>query len=176
MRGLGVERDPAQAARATVNVAANGWADTLTIETGDLLSWRADASFDHAMANPPFYDAAGTRSPDPARVAARQADAGLLASWITALARTLKHRGTLTMIVATACVPACLVAFPAAGCGSAAVFPLWPRSATPAKLALVRAVRGGRAPFVVHQGLILHAEGFSAEATAILRDGAALTF
>ncbi len=174
--GIGIERDPAQAARAAANVLANGWADTLTIETGDLLARRAAAPLDHAMANPPFYDASGTPSPDPARVTARQADAGLLAAWIAALARPLKHRGTLTLIVATACVPACLAAFPASGCGSPAVFPLWPKIGTPAKLTLVRAVRGGRAPFAVHPGLVLHAQGFTAEAEAVLRDGATLAF
>lgn len=176
VRGIGIERDPAQAGRATANVAANGWADTLKIQIADLLGWRADAAFDHAMANPPFYDAAGTPSPDPGRVTARQADPGLIAAWIAALARPLRHRGTLTLIVATACVPECLAAFSAAGCGSPAVVPLWPRMAVPAKLVLVRAIRGGRAPFALHPGLVLHAEGFTADAEAVLRDAAALAF
>jgi tRNA1(Val) A37 N6-methylase TrmN6 len=42
-----------------------------------------------------------------------------------------------------------------------------------AKLVLLRGVKGGRRPFRVLAGLMLHAEGggFTAEAQAVLREG-----
>ncbi|MDE2577133.1 MAG: SAM-dependent methyltransferase, partial [Rhodospirillales bacterium] len=64
------------------------------------------------------------------------------------------------------------------GCGSLAVLPLWPRPGRAAKLVLLRAVRGGRGPSEMLPGLVLHRAdgGFTAEAEAVLRGGAALPF
>ncbi len=63
-------------------------------------------------------------------------------------------------------------------CGSVAAFPLWPKPGREAKLVLVRAVKGGKAPFRVLGGLLLHEPDgrFTAETDAILRDGAELAF
>ncbi|MCX7383228.1 MAG: SAM-dependent methyltransferase, partial [Alphaproteobacteria bacterium] len=72
-------------------------------------------------------------------------------------------------------VPAALAAFACAGCGSLALLPLWPRAGRAAKLVLLRGVKGGRGPFRLLPGLVLHeAGGYTAAAQAILRDGAAL--
>ncbi len=175
--GVGLERDPSLAALARANFAANGFAG-LRAETGALEDYAADAPFDHAMANPPWHDAAGTPSPDTGREAARRADPGLLARWVARLAASLRHRGTLTLIAAAGGLPEWLSALPAAGCGSATIWPLWPRAGQPAKLLLLRAARGGRAPTRLLPGLVLHACGgaFTPEAQAILRDAAALAW
>jgi tRNA1(Val) A37 N6-methylase TrmN6 len=173
--GLGVERDPSLAALAGGNAAANGFG-ALTFVAADLTTWRTQAAFDHAMANPPWHAPEGTASPDSGREAAKRAPHGLLAAWTAALARPLRHRGTLTFVVATAAVPECLAAFAAAGCGGVALLPLWPRAGAAAKLVLLRGVKGGRGPFRVLAGLVLHAQasGFTAEAQAVLRDGGAI--
>ena len=73
--------------------------------------------------------------------------------------------------------PACLAALGEAGCGSPTVLPLWPRSFRPAGLVLVQGVKGGRGACRLLPGIVLHAEGsgFTPEAEAVLRDGAALT-
>lgn len=173
--GVGIERDAAVADIATVNIAANGFGG-LSIVAADLADARLEGTFDHAFANPPWHEPAGTASPDSAREAARRATAGLFETWATHLAAPLRYRGTLTFVVAAAAAPACLAAFTSAGCGSLAVLPLWPRAATDAKLVLVRGVKGGRAPFRLLPGMALHeADGhFTAEADSILRNGAAL--
>ncbi len=178
VRGVGVERDAGQAAQATANIAANGLGGTLRIELADLLDWRTAERFDHAIVNPPWHDGAGTASPDPAREAARRSHPGLFAAWMAALTRPLRHRGTLTLIVGTAALPACLAALDAAGCGSPVALPLWPGGGRAAKLMLFRAVRGGRAPFALTPGLTLHEPDgrLSAEAEAILRHAGALKF
>lgn len=173
--GVGVERDAGLAAVAAGNVAANGFA-ALSILAADLAEARPEGPFDHAFANPPWHEPAATVSPDPGRAGARRAPEGLFALWTHRLAAPLQHRGTLTLVVAAARLPACLAALSAAGCGSLAVLPLWPRERVAAKLVLVRGIKGGRAPFRLLPGLALHrADGaFTAEAEAILRDGAAL--
>jgi tRNA1Val (adenine37-N6)-methyltransferase len=125
LAGVGIERDPAQAAQARANVAANGFA-ALEILQGDLAA--------------------------------------------------LRHHGTLSFVVAAAVLPDCLAAMQAAGCGSTAVLPLWPKPGRAAKLVLLRAVKGGRGPCRLLPGLVLHREagGYTDAAEAVLRDAAAL--
>jgi len=176
IEGVGVERDAVTADIARTNVADNGFA--LSVVTDDLAVVALDGAFDHAFANPPWHDPAGTASPDPAKEAAKRADTGLFALWARRLAAPLRHRGTLTFVVAVAEMPSCLAAFAAAGCGSLAVLPLWPRAGVAAKLSILRGIKGGRGAFRLLPGLVLHEESgaFTARTEAILRDGAALPF
>ena len=70
--GLGLEIDPEQAGIARRNIAANGSAG-LCVQEADVAAWRAEPLFDHAFANPPWHDPAGTPSPQPGRLAAKRA-------------------------------------------------------------------------------------------------------
>lgn len=173
--GLGVERDPALAALAARNAAANGWPN-LIFRAADIADLGETDRFDHACANPPYHLGTGTAPPDARREAARRATPALFAAWAAVMGRSLRRRGTLTWIVAAAAVPAGMAAMEAAGCRPASLLPLWPRPGTAAKLVLLRGIKGGRGPFRVAAGLVLHAPGgaFTAEADAILREGQAL--
>jgi tRNA1(Val) A37 N6-methylase TrmN6 len=64
-------------------------------------------------------------------------------------------------------------AFAAAGCQPEAALPLWPKAGVAAKLMLLRGIKGGRTPFRLSPGLVLHRPdgAFTDEAKAILRDG-----
>ena len=172
LSGLGLERNPAMAEIARANIAANGFGG-LAVQTGDLTEFRAPAAYDHALANPPWHAPAATASPDAARDAARRATPALFAAWAAALAATLRHRGTLTWIVAADHLAAALAAHDAAGCGSPAIFPLWPKPGRPARLVILRSIRGGRGPARLLAGMTLHAPdgGFTAEAEGVLREG-----
>ncbi len=173
--GLGLERDPAMAALARANIAANALPG-LAVQEADLTAWAPDAPYDHAMANPPWHAAAATPSPDAGKDAARRATPELIAAWARSLARALRPRGTLTLILGADHLATGLAALAAAGCGSPVLHPFWPKPGRPARLVLLRAVRGGRGPARLLPGLTLHQPdgGFTAEAQAILRDGAAL--
>jgi tRNA1(Val) A37 N6-methylase TrmN6 len=173
--GVGVERDAALVALAARNAAANGWAE-LAFLAADIAAVPDLGRFDHAFANPPYHAASGTTSPDPARDAARRAAPELFATWATAMGRRLRPRGTLTWIVAAAVLPACIAALGQAGCAASAMLPLWPHAGQSAKLVLLRGVKGGRAGLRVLPGMVLHAAegGYTPEAQAVLRDGAAL--
>jgi tRNA1(Val) A37 N6-methylase TrmN6 len=176
LQGVGVERDPALAALADGNAVANDFGG-LRFIAADLLAAPPAPPFDHAMANPPYHPPAGTASPDARREAAKRAAPGLLAAWAQALGAKLRHRGTLTFILPAATLPEVLTAFAAAGCPAVTVQPLWPKQDRPARLILVRGVKGGRTPLQLLPGLVLHRPDgrFTAAAEAVLRGGAALT-
>jgi tRNA1(Val) A37 N6-methylase TrmN6 len=170
LRLVGVERDPALAALAARNLHANGFAEAGIVAAGvEALPFAG--GFDHAFANPPYHGSAGTPSPDPTRRAAKQADPNLFARWTSAMGSVLRHRGTLTLILPAAAVPAGMAALTAAGCPPESLLPFWPLAGRPAKLVLLRGIKGGRSPFRIEAGLVLHnPDGrFTAEAESLLR-------
>jgi tRNA1Val (adenine37-N6)-methyltransferase len=180
--GLGVEIEPAMARIAAANVVANAAAH-LEIVTGDVCTLATAApvsghagAFDHAFANPPWHDAAGTRPDGALEQRAKHAVAGHGGRWITTLAACLRPRGTLTLILPPRAVPESLDALRKAGCGSAVLFPLWPKTGREPRIALIQAVKGGRADFRLLPGLILHGEaGYTEAAEGVLRRGEGLT-
>lgn len=174
--GLGIELDPAMAALARANIAANGRAQ-LDVAVADLTEWRSRDVFDHAFANPPWHDASGTVSPDNRRELARRGSDDLLDRWTLSLAKPLRFRGTLTLFIGVAVLPYALQACSRAGCGSPTIYPFWPRPGRAATLLLLRTIKGGGAPCRVLAGQALHITGgkYAYPIEAILRDGKALT-
>ena len=174
IEGVGVEKDAALAHVA----AGNGEGNRLPVRivAADVLALPELGRFDHAMANPPWHDPAGTPSPDAGRNLAKRAGAGVLAAWMAALARTLRFRGTLTVLIPAGLLTEAFSVLDGAGLGSPALLPLWPRQDAPAKLVIFRAVRGGAGPCRVLPGLALHeADGrYTGGASAILEGAAAL--
>jgi len=173
--GGGVESDPGAAELAARNLSANGFA-RLTIATADIRDFTAAAPCDHAFANPPYHAPEGTPSPDAMRDSAKRAASDTLATWVAALTRNTVSRGSVTLILPAAVLPAALSTLAGSGCGGIHVLPLWPKAARPAKLVIVQARKGARGKASLLPGLVLHeADGrFTAAAEAILRDGAAL--
>jgi tRNA1Val (adenine37-N6)-methyltransferase len=171
LTGLALERDPEMARLAEANFAANGEAGVQALAV-DLLQWAPVGVFDHAFANPPWHDPAGTASPLAERRAAKQAEKGLLREWVARLAAGLRPRGTLSLILPAASLLDATAALAAAKCEEVTVFPLWPHAGKPAKLLIIQGIRLGRGPCRVLPGLILHDDsGLTAAADAILCDG-----
>lgn len=171
--GLGLERDADMAGLAAANLAANGLAD-FGAELTDVAEWRAAGLFDHAFANPPWHAASGT-PPHRTRRGAKQAYAGLLEVWVAAMARALRPRGTLTLILPAASLAEAVAALSAAKCPEFSVIPLWPLLKRPAKILIIRAIRLGKGRCTLSPGLVLHGDGgFTPEAEKILTGGAAL--
>lgn len=173
--GIGLERDARLARLAAENFAGNGF--------GDLFSVRGDAtalpfaprSFDHVLTNPPWFEAASTASPDERRALAHQeAGEGLLERWVAALVDVLRPKGSVTLILPAASFARAAAALAAAQCGGVTLLPLWPRAGVAAKMVVLSARKGSKAPARVMPGLALHDEGgISPAAQAILRDGQA---
>lgn len=174
--GIGVERDPALAAIAAGNATANGW-PALSFVAADIEAF-VPPPLDHAFANPPYHPAGSPASPRAAREQAKRAQPNSLETWARAMSQGLRPRGSLTLILPAAELPAALAALEVAGCGSVRLMPLWPKPGRAAKLMLLQAIKGGSAPFRLHAGLVLHRPegGYTPEAEAILRDGAALAW
>ena len=174
VKGFGVERDEDLAGLARDNLRANGH-DAAGIAAVDLRTMPPGDAFDHAMANPPWHGEHSSASADGRRDTAKRAEAGLLQGWAAALARPLRPGGSLTFVLPAARLAEGFAGLDAAGCGDPALLPLWPRAGLPAKIVLLRGRKARRGPCRVAPGLILHEDdGYSAEARAILWEGAAL--
>jgi tRNA1(Val) A37 N6-methylase TrmN6 len=175
LTGLGLEIDPALAGLAAANVAANGHAG-LHIQEQDVSVWRSQDMFDHAFANPPWHRADGTASPNTGRQLAKVAGATLLADWTRALAAPLRRRGTLSLLLPAAALADGVAALQLAGCPEIHTLPLWPRAGEPARLIILRGIRHGGGPALLHHGLVLHGPDgrFTQAADAILRHAASL--
>jgi tRNA1Val (adenine37-N6)-methyltransferase len=173
--GCGLERDEPTAQLANENFKINKLYDIFVVQ-GDIENPPfAPRIFDHVLANPPWFDAKSTASPDARRAMAHQATPDLLGRWIASLTRVLRPQGSITLILpaasfgqATAALRGC--------CGGITLTPLWPRAGVPAKMILLAARLGSKAPDIIRPGLVLHeGNAISPAAQAVLRDGAALT-
>lgn len=171
----GIEIDPSLVALANRNADENGRATHARFVEADVcnLPQSLRGGFDHVLCNPPFYGEEGMRSPDMARARATH-DAGTLGVWIKVGMKRTAAKGTFTAILPPDRLGEALAALPSRGIK---LFPLWPRAGEPAKRLIVQAVQGSRTPLALLPGLVLHRSGnrFRPEASAILRDGAALT-
>jgi tRNA1(Val) A37 N6-methylase TrmN6 len=181
LRLAALERQPAYAALARGNASRNRI--DLTVVEGDLAAMPDDLRrpFDHVIANPPYFATGdGTPADDPGREAAQREDTPL-AVWIDAATRRLAPGGWLTLIHLAARLPDVLAASDGR-LGSLSVLPLAPRLDRAASRVILRARKGGRAGFRLLAPMILHdgtthdgdRDSFSAEARAVLRDGADL--
>lgn len=169
----GVERQAAYADLARRN--------GLEVVEADLTALPADLrqrSFDHVIANPPYYGP-GTASDDPGRDAALREETPLV-DWCAVARARLKPGGWLTMIHRTERLPELLAGLD--GFGSLSVLPLAPREGRVAGRVVLRARKGAKGafrllpPVLVHYGAEHRADGddYSATARAVLRDGAPL--
>lgn len=180
LRLTGVELQPAYADLARRNAAENGL--VAEIHQADLTALPPELRrpFDRVLMNPPFFDPTAPAAADPGRDTA-QREATPLAGWLAAGLRRLAPGGWLTLIHRAERLPEILAAL-AGPAGDIALRPLAPRAGRPAGRVIVHARKGARGPFRLLAPLILH-EGpahpgdrdhFTAQATAILRDGAPL--
>ncbi|MCU9848578.1 methyltransferase [Defluviimonas sp. WL0024] len=182
LRLTGLELQAAYAALARRNADRNGL--SFEVIEGDLQAVPAALraqSFDHVIANPPYYPAGGgTAAADPGRETALR-EATPLAVWMAAGLRRLRPGGWLTVIQSADRLPDLIGAL-GPGAGSLTLLPIAARAGRPAGRIILRARKGGRAPFRLLAPLILHegaghlADGddHTAAARAILRDGAAI--
>ncbi len=159
VRGLtltGVEVQGAYATLATRNAVLNDAA--LHVVHADLTALPAELraqSFDHVIANPPYYAAGGPAAQDAGRDKALREETPL-ALWLDVALRRVRDGGFVTLIHLTDRLPDLLAGLmPRA---SVSVLPLAARAQRPAARVIVQARKGGRAsfrllpPLVIHQG------------------------
>lgn len=180
----GLELQGAYAALARRNALANGI--TMEVVTGDVSDMPEELrqrQFTHVLVNPPYFDRNASSA---ARDTGRETALGEvtpLATWVRAAARRAAPKGSVTFIHRTERLPA-LMAELSGHLGSLEVLPLIPRRGRPARLALVRGRKGGRADFKLHDGWVLHegaahvsdGENYTDATACVLRLGGHLSF
>ena len=177
--GIEIQQDLVRVAGE--NVALNALTGRVDIVTGDLTRpppRLAAGTFDHVMANPPYHEAGRVdRSPDAGKAAASIETVGGLAEWVGFCLAMVRRGGSVSFVHRADRLDA-LLARLSPRAGAIVVFPLWPDAAgsRPAKRVIVQARKGLATPLRLARGLALHADGggYTAQAEAILRDGAAL--
>ncbi len=177
-----VEIDAVLAVLARANADANGLkAQVEAIDvtaSADVFaaSGLSPDSADVVLMSPPFNHAGRHRpSPDPARQVAHVAAADTLETWTHAARRVLKSGGVLTLIWRADGLAGVLAALDR-GFGSIEILPVHPTPGAAAIRVLVSAVKGGRAPMMLHPGFALQEANGEAgeEAQAVLGGKAVL--
>ena len=172
-----VESDPAMAALAGENLAANGFDARANVLTLDLTASGGSRSaaglkadhFASVIANPPFYES-GT-APAARRAAARHMSAEALDAWVKTAASHAAPGGEIVFIHIADRLPALLQSF-SARFGAITLLPLIPRENEPAHRILIRGIKGSRAPLTLLASRAVHTAGgraFRAEFEAIFR-------
>lgn len=179
----GVERNHSLAALAQRNADMNDLnARILTADLSDLPPEVSSRSFDHVLANPPFFERdRGTAAVEATRESGRGEETPL-AAWIDVGVRRLAPGGVLTIIQRTERLQDILRAMDERT-GSICVTPLSGRVGRSASNVIVSAKKGGRAgllleaPFVLHDGTRHDGDrdSYSVPARKILREGASLS-
>lgn len=178
---VGVERDGAALELALRNIELNGLGGRVAAAGADVAQpFRAlmMPRFDLAMSNPPYFDDPDAlRAPDPTRRGAWISDPGL-ARWCGFMLEGVRDGGRLLLVHRADRLPDLLAAL-APKAGALQVRPVHAFADAPAKRVLVRAIRGGRAPFRLLPPLILHDRSgpkHTPEAEALLRGRTALSW
>lgn len=178
LTGLELQDDYAELARA--NAADNRL--KAQILTGDLTRMPAELramSFDHVIANPPYFQS-GTVAPDQGRGTARH-EAAPLSLWIEAGLRRLRPGGWLTLIHRAERLGAILAGLDGAA-GEITILPISARTGREAGRVIVLARKGARAPtrllypFIMHEKPLHSGDGedLTPAAHAVLREAEAL--
>lgn len=163
------------------NVRRNGFGGKMRVIQADLKeALRRDrvdmpehGTFDHAFANPPFFED-GTVTPSPSLLKSQAHAFGPddLALWVKVMHALVSNRGTVTLVHRADALAKILAAMEGK-LGDIRVAPLFPRQGEVANRILVQGVKGSRAPLQISQGMVLHGEGnsFTQAAENILRHG-----
>ena len=178
-----VEVEPALCELAAKNIVRNGFGEHARVISRDVTATPrslasaglAAGTFHHVLMNPPFNDPSYRTSPDALRRRAHAGSERLIHDWIGTATRLLRAAGTLTLIWRADGLATVLNALTNRH-GGITVLPIHPAPERPAIRVLVRATKGGRAPFVLLPPLALNdaSNRPSAIAEAILRTGAGL--
>lgn len=178
---VGLERQSDYADLARRNAVANGIA--MQVLTGDVARLPAELrvlTFDHVIANPPYF-LGGTAAPDVGRAVARREETPL-ATWIDVGLRRLRPGGILTLIQRADRLDAILAGLTGRA-GTITILPIAARMGREAGRVILQARKGARGPLRLLAPVVMHREPAHAgdredltdAASAVLRKGQPLT-
>src|SRR5271165_6149955 len=158
----GVEFDGGLASLAAANADANGFGLQFQAVCADITQpWTTleslglrQETYDHVLANPPFYAHGRARvSADARNARSRAMEEGGLDAWLRFLAACAKPGGTATVIHTAEALSQLLDAFERRF-GDLRITPLYPKAGAPAIRVILCGVKGSRAPLSLTPGLI----------------------
>ncbi|MFN4058499.1 MAG: tRNA1(Val) (adenine(37)-N6)-methyltransferase [Roseinatronobacter sp.] len=176
----GVEVQAEYAALARRNADANG--AVMQVVQADLTALPPDLraqSFDHVIANPPYYAPQGPAAQDAGRDRALREETPL-ALWLDVALKRARDGGCVTLIHLTERLPDLLTGLTPRA--AVMVLPLAARASRPARRVIVQARKGGRSPLVLLPPLVIHqgdshpgdGEYFTEPVRAIMRGAGSL--
>ncbi len=177
----GIENNARYALLCEENAKRNGYAQHVKVINAELkdamrrelIHMPQHGSFQHAFANPPFFED-GKVTPSPSLLKAKAHSFGPddLDLWIKVMIAMVGLRGTVTLIHRPEALGKILASMEEK-LGDIRVAPLHAREHTTASRIIVQGVKGSRAPLQLLPGLILHNadNSFTEAADAILREG-----
>ncbi|MDD9923696.1 MAG: methyltransferase domain-containing protein [Boseongicola sp.] len=182
LEAVGIDIQPDLIDLARLNAEANGAAaDFQASDISDLPEHIKQKSFDHVLANPPYFrEAHGTPAENPGRETGRREELPL-AEWINCGIRRVSPKGTLTLIQRTDRLPDILNEI-TGRLGDIWVLPLASRRDREPEHVIVQGRKGRRSPFRLLAPVILHdgerhardQDSYSTVAKSVLRDGKSL--
>lgn len=176
---IGVERQPEMVALARRNAGDTTLPlDVVEADVAALPPALRQRTFDHVIANPPYFDRTASLSSGDWQREAAMGEATPLHVWLDVAAKRLAPKGWLTLIHRAERLSDILVALEGR-LGSLRLLPLIPRAGRDATLILIRARKDGHAPLRLHAPVQIHArarhvddtEDYTPQVSAILRDG-----
>ncbi|MCF6320522.1 MAG: methyltransferase [Rhizobiaceae bacterium] len=132
--------------------------------------------FDFVIMNPPYNDDLSNRtSDDHLRAQAHMMGEGGLDAWMRTATTIIQPRGMLAMIYRSHAIGQ-IIAAAQGRFGDLSIMPIYSHKDEPAKLLLVRAIKGSKAPVTFSPPLVVHNGNgsFTARASAILAGEAVL--
>ena len=182
LSAVGVERNTELVQLARENSSTNG--HTYEAVEADLRQLPADLrarSFDHVIANPPYFDRArGSAAAQGSREDGRGEETNLF-DWVDIGVKRLKPGGRLTFIQRVDRVPDLLSCLDGR-VGDVLLLPISARNGRDAKLAILQAKKGAKGPFRLLPPFLMHSgdthvsdgDDYTPQASAILRNGGPL--
>ena len=142
MRFTGVEIDPEMASLAEAGVAANGFQDRVTIETGEASDWVKPYQnrFDLVFANPPYFESGKISAPGEGKTSA-YIESLDVSGWVKAMVFAAKPRAPIVLIHRAAEL-ARILAVMDKQTGEVTVLPLAAKPGAEASRVLVRGRKG----------------------------------
>ncbi|MEM7302419.1 MAG: methyltransferase [Pseudomonadota bacterium] len=127
-----------------------------------------DETYDHVIMNPPFYEPANQRSPDPMRALAHMIGSGGLDPWLRSAAAVLKPGGRVAIINRPETLGKIIAGFQGRF-GAAQILPVHSRAEEPASKIIVTGKKGLKAPLTMLPPLIIHGTdgAYTDEANAV---------
>lgn len=176
----GVERQPEIAALARRNAAEAGI--PMQVVEADLSALPVglrQATFDHVIANPPYFLRDSSHASSHAAREAAMGEDTPLRVWLSVAAKRLAPKGWLTLIHRAERLADILAGLETLG--SVQIQPLQARQGWDAGLVLLRARKGGKAALKLHAPVVLHrgrmhefdGDDYTGDIAAVLRSGAA---